>query len=229
MTSAVRRTARRLAATAALAGAGCLLAGCGSASPPSPPAGVDGLVIPTPSPDPDDFVDGVDNAWLPLEQGRSWTYEEVGDDRVRTVRVTGTREAAGVEATAVQTVEGGTTTTDLYAQDRDGNVWWLGREGVWEAGVDGARAGLAMPATPRVGDGFRTALAPGVTEQRATVASVTGMAGGYDDTVLLEVEDDLRPGRVLEQAYAPGVGLVREELDPAPGGSDEPTTWELAD
>ncbi len=46
-----------------------VLTGCGSASVSSPPSGVDELVIPTPSPDPDDFVAAVDNPWFPLEPG----------------------------------------------------------------------------------------------------------------------------------------------------------------
>ncbi|MFC6344343.1 hypothetical protein ACFP8W_20335, partial [Nocardioides hankookensis] len=53
------------------------LAACGSASVSSPPSGIDELTIPTPSPDPHDFVDGVDNPWLPLPPGRTWTYDVV--------------------------------------------------------------------------------------------------------------------------------------------------------
>jgi hypothetical protein len=52
-------------------------------------------------------------------------------------------------------------TDDWYAQDKDGNIWYLGeavrnydkgklvdRAGSFEAGVDGAQAGVAMPADP---------------------------------------------------------------------------------
>src|ERR671910_3479423 len=55
-----------------------------------------------------------------------------------------------------------------YAQDKDGNVWYLGEatkeyengkvkttEGSWEAGVDGAEAGVIMPGTPEVGLTYR--------------------------------------------------------------------------
>ena len=70
--------------------------------------------------------------------------------------------------------------SDFFAQDRDGNVWWLGRAGEWEAGVDGARAGLVVPADPRVGDGYRMALLEGVVEDRAEVTAVDerGRAAG---------------------------------------------------
>ena len=65
----------------------------------------------------------------------------------------------------------GDQVVDYYAQDRHGNVWWFGREGVWRAGEDGAEAGLAMPATPRVGDGWRAAYDAGVVDVRTTVAT----------------------------------------------------------
>src|SRR5690606_6227788 len=139
---------------AALAAAS-VLAGCGSASDPSPPTGVDGLVVPTPSPDPDDFVAEVDNPWLPLQVGARWEYAATGSPRTgdpRVVRVVTVEEGpvvAGFPTAPVVTVSspGGrraTETTDHYAQDEAGNVWWFGREGEWRAGDGGARAGLAM-------------------------------------------------------------------------------------
>ena len=57
-----------------------LVAGCGSAPQKSPPTGVDGLEIPTPSPDPDDFVQDIDNPYLPLRPGSRWVYESGGAD-----------------------------------------------------------------------------------------------------------------------------------------------------
>jgi len=56
-------------------------------------------------------------------------------------------------------------TQDWYAQDRAGNVWYFGEatteltsdgsvrtmEGSWRAGMDGARAGIFMPAHPHRG------------------------------------------------------------------------------
>src|SRR5690606_28571766 len=74
------------------------LTGCGSASVSSPPAGVDGLVIPTPSPDPADFVGAVDNAWFPLEPGTTWSYvvtDAAGEHRM-TVTVEAGPDVAGV-------------------------------------------------------------------------------------------------------------------------------------
>jgi hypothetical protein len=193
------------------------LAGCGTASDPSPPSGIDQLVIPTPSPDPDDFVAGVDNAWLPLPPGRSWTYEVVDTDGAHrlTVAVADGPQVAGVGTTARVTTEGRETTTDWYAQDEHGNVWWFGRAGAWQAGVDGAEAGLAMPDHPRVGDGFRTAYRRGVVEDVATVTaldgSVTVPAGSYDDLAVTRETSALEPDDSRESYWARGTGMVEQD------------------
>ena len=66
------RRARTRSALPALAVVATLgLAGCGAAGDPPTvsPAGVDMLEVPTPSPDPGDFVEQVDNPWLPLLPG----------------------------------------------------------------------------------------------------------------------------------------------------------------
>lgn len=202
-----------LAALALLGG----LTGCGSASVPSPPSGVDELVIPTPSPDPADFVDTVDNPWFPLAPGTTWTYtvDDTTGSHPMTVTVEPGPEVAGVPTTARVTTEGEMVLTDWFAQDDRGNVWWFGREGSWEAGVDGAEAGLAMAATPRVGDGYRPALAPGVSEHTATVTAlderVTVPAGTFE-TVLVDGRSELETGARTESSYAEGVGLVAEQV-----------------
>ncbi len=209
----------RLAAAAATV---LVLTGCGSASEPSPPTGIDELTIPTPSLDPDDFVAEIDNPWLPLAVGNAWRYIAGGGQQTTSVTVLDeTREIQGVTATAVRsatTFQGRTPSEqriDWYAQDAEGNVWLLGEGGAWEAGVSGAEAGLAMPADPRVGDGYRRGYAEGVAEDLAQVLSLDGSASvPYDDlTGLLETEDStpLEPGRVERRLYARGVGLVREE------------------
>ena len=194
-----------------------VLAGCGTASAPSPPTGVDELTIPTPTPDPADFVERVDNPWMPLETGRSWTYDVVDVAGTHPLRVTVAPgpDVDGVATTAQVSTEQGRTTTDWFAQDRSGNVWWFGREGEWRAGEDGAEAGLAMPAHPRVGDGFRTAYAAGVVEDVATVAETDGVAsvpaGSYEDLVVIEVRSDLGSAGDLDRSFARGIGLVEEE------------------
>ena len=231
-----------------LPGAGALLCGllaaCGAAPLEVDPAGVDGLVVPTPSPDPADFVARIDNPYLPLQPGNVWVYEATGEEP-GTVTVTVTEETrvvAGVTATVVHDVvtdasgEVVEETYDWFAQDRAGNVWFLGedtrayddrgrpdREGSWEAGVDGAQAGLAMPAVPRFGDGYRQEHAPGEAEGRVEVLSLDEerQVGGvrYDDLLVTENTTPLEPGLVEREYYAPGTGLVYEET--VSGGEEQ--------
>jgi hypothetical protein len=207
-------TVRALLALLALVVA---LAGCGTASEPSPPTGIDELTIPTPSPDPADFVEGVDNPWFPLAPGSTWRYQVIGavgaTDQL--VTVAPGPVVAGVATTARVSRQDGVVTRDWYAQDTDGNVWWFGREGEWQAGTDGAEAGLAMPAHPRVGDGYRTAYAPGTNEDVATVtaldAEVTVPAGTFDGLLVVETTSALDPQARRTSYVAAGIGPVEED------------------
>lgn len=202
------------------------LSGCGVGDPKTVgPSGVDGLVIPTPTPDPADFVAEVDNPWLPLEAGSRWRYRVVADDEVverLTVTVTDReKEVAGVPVTVVREVVRGVDaevveeTSTWFAQDTDGNVWYFGSRGSWEAGVEGAQAGLAMPATPRIGDGFEQEHAEGVAQDRARVlaldAEAVVPAGTFSGLVVTEDTTPLEPGRVQRTYYAKGVGMVLQE------------------
>jgi hypothetical protein len=230
-------------APVAAAAALVLLAGCGSAAETSPPSGVDQLEIPTPTPDPDDFVDTIDNPWLPLTPGSRWTYEATGEEpETITVTVTDeTREVQGVTTTVVHDVvtdADGTVLEDTYdwfAQDGAGNVWYFGEDtteyddrgrpdthGSWEAGVDGAQAGLVMPASPRVGDGYQQEFYEGEAEDRAEVLSldesVAVAFGTFDGVLQTEDTTPLEPALVERKYYVRGVGLVFEET--VAGGTD---------
>ncbi|MCW2834320.1 MAG: hypothetical protein JWN68_2273 [Nocardioides sp.] len=197
------------------------LTGCSAGEPRSVgPAGVDGLEIPTPTPDPQDFVRVVDNPYLPLVAGSEWVYDRVegGVTESVTVSVSGTRTVEGVTATEVTTVaegrSGSVSFLELLAQDREGNVWSFGGDD-WLAGRDGAQAGLVMPATPRVGDGFRQQYAPGVAEDRSqvldTATSVTTAYDSWTDLVEVLETSDVPTGTETRKLYAPGVGLVLAE------------------
>lgn len=213
---------------------GILVAGCGAEPPRIDPTGVDQLSIPTPTPDPDDFVDGIDNEYLPLVPGSTWTYRARGEagEQTATVTVTGeTEDIQGVTVTVVHDVvraADGTLVEDSYdwfAQDTAGNVWYFGEdttsyddegvpstEGSWRAGEDGAEAGLAMPAEPRVGDGYRQEYREGVAEDRAVVLDVSASLsipyGDLDGLLRTEETTPLEPGVVEHRYYAPGVGPV---------------------
>jgi len=183
--------------------------------------------------DPADFVEGIDNPYLPWTPGTTLIYEG-GDERVEVTVTDETREIMGIAATVVHDrvfVDGELMedTYDWYAQDAAGNVWYLGEEteeyengevvsteGSWEAGVDGAQPGIAMLAQPEVGETYRQEFYEGEAEDVAKVfargESVTVPAGSYDEVLVTEDWTPLDPDIIEHKFYAVGVGVVREEL-----------------
>jgi hypothetical protein len=188
------------------------LTGCAGIGQPAPydSPGINGLVIPTPTPAPADFVEGVDNPWLSLTPGTRWTYDVTGDaragGRIELDVLEDTVPVAGLEATPVRTtsdlgVGPSSVETRLYAQDEAGNVWLVGsdtEDASWRAGEDGAEAGLAMPADPRLGDGWLSYDVPGLTRASATIEDQSS------ELVQLRNEADTTTRTVYEK----GVGLV---------------------
>lgn len=218
MTRGPRAVRRPLAAGALAAGLALGLTGCAGIGQPAPydSPGINGLVIPTPTPSPSDFVEGVDNPWLPLDPGSRWTYDVTGEGVSQGTVVVDvlddTVPVAGLDATAVETtvdLGGGTASveTDLYAQDEAGNVWLVGGDADgagWRAGEGGAEAGLAMPADPRLGDGWLAYDVPGLPRASSTIEDQSA------DLVQTRDEADTTTRRVYER----GVGLVGfEDLD----------------
>src|SRR4051794_119843 len=153
---------RRLSIAAAALGAAAAFASAAAAQP--------GAI------DPGQFGSRIDNPWYPLTPGTTYVYRGSGGKPVRDV-ITVTRRTktlAGVRCVAVRDdlyEEGRLTerTTDWFAQDTKGNVWYFGEaaaeldsggrvkaaEGSWQAGRAGAEPGILMPAHPRVGQAFR--------------------------------------------------------------------------
>ena len=88
--------------------------------------------------DPADFTTDIDNPYWPMEPGTRWTYREIDEDgselKVVVVVTTETREIAnGITARVVRDVvtEDGELvedTKDWYAQDSEGNIWYLGEK-----------------------------------------------------------------------------------------------------
>jgi hypothetical protein len=184
--------------------------------------------------DPADFTVDVTHPYWPMRPGDRWVYEETGEGRTRRVEVTVTDRtttvAAGIEARVVHDLvtEGGTPvedTLDLYAQDADGNLWYLGErtaeyedgrvvstEGSWEAGVDGAQPGIALPAQPRPGTGYRQEYRAGRAEDQgfvlATDERVQVPTGTYPGALLTRDTTPLEPDVEELKLYAPGIGPV---------------------
>ena len=129
-------------------------------------------------------------------------------------------------------------TYDWFAQDADGNVWYLGEdtrefedgvavnaEGAWEAGIDGALPGIVMPAEPAVGDAFRQEYYAGEAEDMGEVLEV-GVArsiafGDFDDVVVMEQWTPLEPEVVEEKWFARDVGMIFEAKTAGGDGSAE--------
>jgi hypothetical protein len=185
-----------------------------------------GLVVPS-SAGARTFVRTIDNPWFPLKPGSVWRYRGVKDGKPSRdiVRVTGrTKTILGVRTTAVSDrlyLSGRLEerTTDWYAQDSRGNVWYFGedtaeldrhgrvktREGSWQAGVKGAREGLFMPARPRVGQTGLQEFLKGHAEDHFKVLRRTRT------TLLTKEWTPLEPGVIDHKHYRRGVGTVLEE------------------
>jgi hypothetical protein len=183
------------------------------------------------------FTAKVSNPYFPLLKGMTWEYHGVKDGRrmVDLVRVTGrVRRIEGVPCAVVADwtwLDGrlAERTTDWYTQDRRGTVWYYGertaeldrhgrvvsREGSWQAGRHGARAGVFMPARPRVGQAFAQEHLTGHAEDHFRVISrhstVTVPFGRFRGRVLVTHEwTPLEPGVLDGKWYVKGVGEVRE-------------------
>jgi hypothetical protein len=257
-------------ASAGLAVLGLLAAGCGdddSTSTATPAGQGDGTsettaaVTPVidpgdggrydPNIDPADFVPTIDNPYMPLTPGARWEYDGSADGEAERTVVVVTdqrRDVAGISATVVRdtvTVAGEVKedTYDWYAQDRDGNVWYLGEEtkeyengevssteGSWETDVDGALPGIVMPAHPTRGQAYRQEFYPGEAEDLAEITELDATKsiamGDYDHVLVVKEWNPLDPDVVEQKYYAPGIGMIAE--DTVTGGDDASELVELS-
>lgn len=227
---------------------GAALSGCAgdrqpgssaAAAPSSLPQGGEPVDL-----DPADFTVDITNRWWPMAPGDRWVYEESdGEGAVQQVEVTVLDEtytvAAGVEARVVHdlvTQDGATVedTRDYYAQDADGNIWYLGEEtaeyengqvvsteGSWEAGVDGAQPGILLPEAPEPGMSYRQEYLEGEAEDAGFVLStdeqVQVPTGLYSGALMTRDTTPLEPDLVELKFYVPDVGPVLAV--PISGGS----------
>jgi hypothetical protein len=247
------RTAQALAtAGAGLALAGLLAAGCGGNGHEATAVidpGDNGHYAP--HVDPAAFVTTIDNPYLPLRPGMTWDYTGPAGKHVETdhVEVTDqTRTIMGIPAVVVRdtvSVKGKVTedTYDWYAQDRSGNVWYLGEDtreygaggkvdtgGSWEAGKGGALPGIVMPAHPAAGRAYRQEFLAGEAEDLAQVTKLgttrTVPAGSYKDVVVTKEWSPLEPSVIEAKYYAPGVGMIREEALAGPTETSQLTGFQ---
>jgi hypothetical protein len=200
--------------------------------------------------DPADFTTKIDNPYFPMPVGTRWEYRETDTTGARekvVVRVTDEtkRIANGVTARVVRdtVTERGVpveVTDDWFAQDDEGNVWYLGEyvtnyedgevvdhAGSFEAGVDGAQAGIAMPADPKPGMSYRQEYLKGEAEDRGAIVTIGEEQvevpfGFYKKDVLMT--RDLVPTEPRAQElkfYVPGIGPVLSIHTDGAGGRAE--------
>jgi hypothetical protein len=192
--------------------------------------------------DPSDFTTNIDNPYWPMRTGSHWVYREVENGEAQRVDVTVTNRTkmlGGIEARVVhdRVSRNGETledTYDWYAQDSDGNLWYLGedtaeyenrklktKEGSWAYGVDGAQPGVVVPEHPKQGMEYREEYYAGHAEDAAEVLNVGGQAqvpfGHFKDAMLTRNFSSIEPTVEEMKLYAKGVGPVMELL--VSGGS----------
>ncbi len=198
--------------------------------------------------DPTGFTIEIDNRYWPMVPGTRWTYLEIDEEGkelqvVVTVSTETKKIANGIIARVVRDTvteddELIEDTFDWYAQDAEGNIWYLGentaefdggkvtsRAGSFEAGVDGALPGIIMPTDP-VGDmKYRQEYYEGEAEDNGEVLSVAEQVevpvGHYRGALLTKDTSALEP-KVLEyKLYAAAVGPVLTLGISGGGGREE--------
>jgi len=184
---------------------------------------------------PSDFSTKIDNKYFPLKPGTTFVYKGKfhGTAERDVMAVThDTRRVMGVECLVAsdRVTEGGKLTEqtyDWYAQDNKGNVWYFGEDskeyengkvkstgGSWEAGKDGAKPGIIMPANPEIGKTYRQEYYKGEAEDMARALKLNGSVkvpyGSFDKVLVTDEWTPLEPNVAEHKYYAPGVGNVKE-------------------
>jgi hypothetical protein len=182
----------------------------------------------------------INNTRFPLKPGTTFIYEGTkegvrqSDQFIVTNR---TKDVDGITARVVRdnAYEKGKLvefTDDWYAQDDNGNVWYMGEfttevatnstEGSWEAGVKGGKPGIFMEADPQVGDSYQQEFAKGIAEDRAEIVSLTQSVcvpyGCFKDVLETKETTPIEPGVEEHKFFALGVGDIKEQL--VSGGSE---------
>lgn len=185
--------------------------------------------------DPTKFSVNITNLYWPMSPGRRWSYVERELDGSEATAVTIVTDQTKVLANGVTvrvvrdtlTRDGEVIedTIDYYAQDDAGNIWYFGEQtaefdngvvtttaGSFEAGVDGALGGIAVPAEPIAGMTYRQEYLRGEAEDNGAVLSTDELAtvptGSYRNVLLTKDTTPLEPDLLEYKLYAKGVGPV---------------------
>jgi hypothetical protein len=194
--------------------------------------------------DPKNFVARINNRYFPLKPGTSFHYEGVKDTRAQSDDMVVTRQVKyvlGVRCTVVRDTvsEHGKPlerTFDWYAQDKQGNVWYMGEDSLelkngrfvrasdsWKGGVNGAKPGIIMRWNPRPGDVYRQEYYPpgGALDQARVVGTATTVrvpAGTFRRVLVADEWSPVEP-QMERKYYVAGIGEIKERV--IAGGHEE--------
>ncbi|MDX6286626.1 MAG: hypothetical protein QOG53_2111 [Frankiales bacterium] len=183
------------------------------------------------------FVSRIDNPYFPLLPGARYVYDGIKDGKKAHEILTVTSQTEVVDGVTCVVLKDNLylagklaeRTTDWYAQDTVGNVWYYGEDtvtfnaqgkvestdGTWRAGRAGARPGIFMPIQPEVGRSYQQEYYKGQAEDHfrilnlsapVHVPAVTATTG-----ILTEEWTPLEPGVLDHKYYVRGVGTVLEK------------------
>lgn len=182
------------------------------------------------------FTPNVTNRLFPLRPGRTLVYTGTKDGKKALNLVTTTKRTRRIDGVTTRVVEDRLylnnvleeRTSDYYAQDRCGNVWYFGedtatldangrvvsRDGSFRAGVNGAQPGVYLQAHPQIGRLFRQEWSPGNAEDQfralSTHASITVPFGTFHNALRTQETTALEPAVVDNKFYVKGLGQVEE-------------------
>jgi hypothetical protein len=191
--------------------------------------------------DPNNFdrSTNIDNEWLPLQPGTQFVYDgfttEDGESTPHRLEFTVTdltKEIEGVRTVVAWVVDYSDDQLvekeiAFYAQDKDGNVWYLGEypeeyeDGefvaalTWIAGLEGARAGIKMWAEPQPGmSPYFQGWGPAVEWTDYAWVDQIGqetcvLVDCYEDVLVIAESSLGETGAFQLKHYARGVGEVR--------------------
>ncbi len=178
----------------------------------------------------------ITNPYYPVGNGQKYIYEGQSPDGLEHIeeqRLNITRVVNGITCVVVNFkafIDGKLVeeADDWYAQDVDGNVWYFGEDvnnynpdgtikdhgGSWEAGIDGAKPGLLMPANPVLGMSYREEYYFNEAEDEAEITgvnlTVTVPYGTFTNCIRTHNFTELEPDLNEEKFYASGIGFIKE-------------------
>jgi hypothetical protein len=201
---------------------------------------------------PANFVAKIDNPFLPIAVGSTYTYNTVTDKGTEITAIEvlpQTKVVMGITCTVVRdrvSLNGEVVedTYDWFAQDKDGNVWYFGEfvdnyiDGVvanhfgsWESGVDGAEPGIIMLGNIVLGLHYRQEHYIGEAVDEGEVISrnetVTIPVGTFTGCIKIKETNPLDPDFLEYKYYAQGVGLLKVEKIADPIEVEQLISFEL--